>query len=413
MEKWEIFQWKKSLEEKRIVLPNATVGKSYRQELDLSAEEWNEVVISDINGLEHTGLAYDTESNTLTGIPLVSADLKLVFNLIIAGESMEKKVPFAINPDPRSLWKTIDTDRDAPWWKPDEQLSHQALGSKSLVAASKRGRAHANVGKFREDHYACATAGKRGWHTIAVSDGAGSADLSRLGSKIACEAAVSYFNHLPDNAYDELETLSYGTTLPMAEPSREKLQKLAVKLLSPAVLEIHAELSRKAISIDASLADLHATLALCLIKQFQNAWVILTFSVGDCPIGLISSNEEEVSVLNWLDTGDYGGATRFLTMPEILEQPDFHTRFSASIVSDFSYLMMMSDGIYDAKFETAFNLSQPKIWKQLIADLKGENPDGHQVDLVKENPDVATQLSSWMDFWSTGNHDDRTLVIIY
>jgi serine/threonine protein phosphatase PrpC len=100
-------------------------------------------------------------------------------------------------------------------------------------------------------------------------------------------------------------------------------------------------------------------------------------------------------------------------MPEIFEQPDYPGRFSARIVPDFSYLMMMSDGIYDAKFETTFKLAQPEMWNRLIADLEGDNPEGHQLNLQEGNQNVAAALSQWMDFWSTGNHDDRTLVIIY
>ena len=36
-----------------------------------------------------------------------------------------------------------------------------------------------------------------------------------------------------------------------------------------------------------------------------------------------------------------------------------------------------------------------------------------KVDFDKDNSEIASQLSTWMDFWNPGNHDDRTLAIIY
>jgi serine/threonine protein phosphatase PrpC len=413
MEKWEIFQRKKSLEEKRIVLPNATVGKAYQVALDLEGEDWNEVVISAITGLEQTGLTYTTDSNTLSGIPLNPADINLVFHLLVAGEVMEKKVPFAVNPDPRSLWKTLESDKNDPWLKADEVHTQQPFGTKQLVAASKRGRAHANAGKFREDHYALGDTGTQGWNILAVSDGAGSARLSRLGSKVAAEAIVSHLKELPASAYEQLEAQLKMTGHIAKKPVEQELKQIATSFLAPAIHELYVRMETLAKNLDAELSDLHATLALCLIKQFDQGWAILTFSVGDCPIGLLNSKKNNVLLLNRLDSGEYGGATRFITMPEIFEQPDYPGRFSARIVPDFSYLMMMSDGIYDAKFETTFKLAQPEMWNRLIADLEGDNPEGHQLNLQEGNQNVAAALSQWMDFWSTGNHDDRTLVIIY
>lgn len=413
MEKWEIFQRKKNLEEKRIVLPNATVGKAYQVVLNLDGEDWNEVIISDITGLEHIGLTYDTGSKTLSGIPLGPADVKLVFQLLVAGEMMEKKIPLAVNPDPRSLWKTLESDQNDPWWKADEVHTQQSFGSKQLVAASKRGRAHANIGKFREDHYTLGNTGTPGWNILAVSDGAGSASLSRLGSKVAAETIVSHLKELPASAYEQLETALKLTGRSAEKPVEQELQHIAATFLTPAIHELYLRLETLANSLNVQLSDLHATLALCLIKQFDEGWAILTFSVGDCPIALLNSKQNEITLLNWLDSGEYGGATRFVTMSEIFEHPDYPSRFSARIVPDFSYLMMMSDGIYDAKFETTFRLAQPEMWNRLIADLEGDNPEGHQVNLQKGNPNVAAALSQWMDFWSPGNHDDRTLVIIY
>jgi hypothetical protein len=55
---------------------------------------------------------------------------------------------------------------------------------KNIVIASKRGRNHANVEFFRDDDFLLSKF-QRNWLSIlSVSDGAGSANLSRQGSKL-------------------------------------------------------------------------------------------------------------------------------------------------------------------------------------------------------------------------------------
>ena len=89
------------------------------------------------------------------------------------------------------------------------------------------------------------------------------------------------------------------------------------------------------------------------------------------------------------------------------------SRFGYHVVDDFSFLFLMTDGIYDAKFIVEANLEKTKNWLEFINDLEGDNEDDIKVDFSKELPVVEEQLNQWMDFWSKGNHDDRTLAIIY
>jgi hypothetical protein len=117
--------------------------------------------------------------------------------------------------------------------------------------------------------------------------------------------------------------------------------------------------------------------------------------------------------MNWLDVGEFGGGTRFITMPEIFTSDKFSTRFGFKIIDDFSYLMLMTDGIYDAKFVVEANLEKIEKWKEFIQDLKGNNEDNSKVNFEESNTEIANQLSNWMDFWSPGNHDDRTLAIVF
>jgi len=58
-------------------------------------------------------------------------------------------------------------------------------------------------------------------------------------------------------------------------------------------------------------------------------------------------------------------------------------------------------------------LENIKNWKAFLADLDGKNDDGIKVELRADNPEITKQFSAWMDFWSAGNHDDRTLAIVF
>ena len=73
----------------------------------------------------------------------------------------------------------------------------------------------------------------------------------------------------------------------------------------------------------------------------------------------------------------------------------------------------MSDGIYDPKFVVEANLEKHEKWVEFLQDLHGKNEDNAAVEFSAENKEMANQLSNWMDFWSPGNHDDRTLAIIF
>ncbi len=78
-----------------------------------------------------------------------------------------------------------------------------------------------------------------------------------------------------------------------------------------------------------------------------------------------------------------------------------------SIVPDFTALMLMTDGISDPFFETDANLARKEKWDELWKDLSAK------VDFSDDNVKSKDQLLSWLDFWSPGNHDDRTIAILY
>ena len=107
------------------------------------------------------------------------------------------------------------------------------------------------------------------------------------------------------------------------------------------------------------------------------------------------------------DSGEFAGQTRFLTMPEITQPAELYRRLRFDIVPDFTALILMTDGISDPKFETDANLMKIEKWNELWTDLS------KMVTFADDNELAADQLLKWLDFWSPGNHDDRTIAILY
>lgn len=402
-----------------VLLPNGTVNKKYDAILDFIKLGWNDIIYSEIIGLEDTGLVFSNESESIFGIPTISGNLniKLLFRIDNEAENSklnEKNITIIINPDPKSLWKNKESDKNDPFWKEDTITIYDDFLDKKIVVSSKRGRSHANVGSFREDDFAFKKINETGWNILAVSDGAGSAALSREGSKLSCELVVSYFEtNFTEDYLKDFDQILINHSNKTDDESSKKISQFVYNNLSKAAHFVHKQLDEFAIKQGRPIKDLHATLIFALVKKYDFGYAILTFGVGDCPIGLINKVQTEIKLMNILDVGEYGGGTRFITMPEIFQSDTLHTRFGFSLVQDFSYLMLMTDGIYDPKFVVEANLEKIEKWNEFLEDLKGKNDDNSPVDFNKENTEIANQLSTWMDFWSPGNHDDRTLAIIY
>lgn len=402
-----------------VTLPNATVGKSYESKIDRDRFGWNDIIYLEIKDLEDSGLEFNIEENLLSGSPIVSGDLKIKFLFRVDGETEdsvlnEKMITIIVNPDPKSLWKDIESDSNDPFWKEDNVSFSGNFLDKKIVIASKRGRSHGNVGSFRDDDFSYKQINETGWNVLAVSDGAGSAVLSREGSRIACDSVISYFEKNFTKEYlTEFENDLLDHHNEIGEDSSKKISHFVYDNLSKAAFFVHKELEKVATKLEKPIKDLHATLIFALVKKFDFGYAVLTFGVGDCPIGLLNEDLTEIKLMNWLDVGEFGGGTRFITMPEIFQSDKFATRFGFKLVEDFSYLMLMTDGIYDPKFVVEANLEKIDKWREFIEDLQGENDENCEVNFSKENTNIADQLSKWMDFWNPGNHDDRTLAIIY
>jgi serine/threonine protein phosphatase PrpC len=255
---------------------------------------------------------------------------------------------------------------------------------------------------------------EKGWRIVVVADGAGSARISRKGSEIACRGVVDYFSEKSSiESMLELDDLVQQHRAQTGEDTQKKMNRFVYNNLGKAAFLVHKKLEEFANDQGVPLKDLSSTLVFTLFKKYDVGYAFLSFGVGDCPMAVLNKNITEVTILNWIDVGEFGGGTRFITMPEIFKNEKFATRFNYKLLDDFSYLILMSDGIYDPKFVVESNLPNIKKWHEFLDDLKGKNEDGTKVELNAGNREITNQFSRWMDFWSPGNHDDRTLAIVF
>ncbi|WP_255535130.1 PP2C family serine/threonine-protein phosphatase [Cellulophaga sp. E16_2] len=435
MEKWEIRTKIIDFENKAIIFPNATQNTTYLFSFNSNFFENNEIQDYLIDGLEELGLYYNEETLTVEGVPKNNGNFKIDLKFKVIGESdidelHLKQINLVVNPDPKLLWKDIPSNKDALYWKEENKSSVGILGERKIVVSSKRGRSHKNVGSFRDDDYAFKNFEESGWGVVVVSDGAGSAPLSRKGSELACNEVITYFEEviLPN---DELKSIENAISIfsetkdeILLEEAKNDVKKTLYKAslhvhtcinkFAAKTLEEHPEVfEQKKTNYNAEF--FHSTLIFTAFKKTEIGFLILTFGVGDCPIGIVNKDKTEAKLLNWLDVGEFGGGTRFITQPEIFHSKErpMATRFNIHIQEDFSFLFLMTDGIYDPKFEVEANLEKTEKWLNFINDLEGDNEDDVFLDFNSDPEVLEKNLNLWMDFWSKGNHDDRTLAIIY
>lgn len=387
--------------------------------------------IKDNNGAEVAETAAKPTKLILkiTGKPAAAGDstitLSYKYKGWIDGEPISTvNIPIAFNPDPRSLWKNIPTSKDIPFYKPDFDCDYVKVGSaedgtprKDIVAASQRGRSHAQEGKARDDHFKMVHCEESDWYIIAVADGAGSAKLSRRGSEIACNTVVEHCLEQLKN-YNEFETkIRAYHEAKEDENARREMSTTIYNIVGGGAFKAHKAIKAAADANDSVTAkDFATTLMFAICKKFDFGWFIASYWVGDGAMCLYNKEKGTHKLLGVPDEGEFSGQTRFLTMQEIFKDAkSVMDRLRFSIEDDFTALMLMTDGVSDPMFETDNNLNSTakwdEFWDKLHDGFKDDEIPG--VDLSDDNEESKNQLLRWLDFWSPGNHDDRTIAILY
>lgn len=412
------------IKNKSIILPNGKVNQEYMflfnikdLGIDGIAEHWFE-------GIDKIGLKYNLETAELSGIPSLAGDHKIRLKIKRSDWSegkpiFEREIILIINPDPKSLWKNIPTPTDIEYYKPDcdkrfvkvEAIS-KVLGlsrsaRKDIVVASQRGRSHAQEGKPRDDDFAVNYLKEHDWYILVVADGAGSAKYSRKGSEIACKTVLEVCESLITSNHKDFEHLIKEFSLAKSEENRKKMGDSFYSILGNAVFKSLKNIDIEAKKANRPTKEFATTLIVAICKKFKFGWFVGAFWVGDGGVGIYNKETRFLKILGESDGGEFAGQTRFLTMPEITQPNELYRRLRFDIVDDFTALVLMTDGVTDPKFETDANLLKVEKWDELWSDLAKD------VDFKDDNKSSADQLLKWLDFWSPGNHDDRTIAILF
>lgn len=397
-------------------LPNGKVNKEYVYVLpdELTSNKDYELMIE---GLERIGLSYQPEQRSIVGIPTNAGDHRLLikaklFDWTEDKPVLEKSITLIINPDPRSLWNNIPTDRNTKYYKEDSDLlyikvEHPSEPRKDMVAASQRGRSHAHEGKARDDEFKIVYDEEQEWYILTVADGAGSAPYSRKGSAITCQTVVEHCLSSLKTTTQKIESSAKCYREDKTDVNRKAIGDLLYTSIGNAVFNAYKNIKLEADKEGNQIKDYATTLLVAIVKRFEFGWFVGSFWVGDGGLGLFDSHQPSIRILGEPDGGEFAGQTRFLTMSEIIQPTELYKRLRFDIVDDFTALILMSDGITDPKFETDANLKRIEKWQELWNDLNT------QVELTDNNEAAAAQLLNWLDFWSPGNHDDRTIAILY
>lgn len=303
----------------------------------------------------------------------------------------------------------------SPQWKvlePEDQtdgVEHQIQDERleftsgwSLAAASVRGRLHAHRGAWREDSYEFATKGA--WSILAVSDGAGSAALSRVGSRVACSRAVDYMRgELPDAPPAEMDDEALKTAFLPA--LRAHLANAAHAALGG--LRVAAAERRQPVDAFA------ATLILVVSCPWGERHLVGCLQVGDGQFALLTDRDgPECKLLGDADHGAHSSETRFLTTRGVEETLEHRVKFTAP--ERLVAMALMTDGVSDDFFPEEKRMIDLFVGHALpgMTGRDGGAVEGVLSSVVpSDTPGEA--LREWIEYERKGSSDDRTLLLTW
>ena len=281
----------------------------------------------------------------------------------------------------KPLWQELEPADQS------DQTEHKASRNWSAPdgwqsgAASVRGKLHAHRALWREDAFALGDVGD--WSIAIVSDGAGSAPLSRVGSRVACEAALNSLQ----TSLGALETLSDEANA-LQQTDLPRVREALMRAATDALDAIRAQADERA----RPLSAFAATLLILVRRAWNEAQLCASLQVGDGAIALDCGSG--LKMLGDADHGQHSSETRFLTTGGI--EASLASRVKFSLPADLRATLVVSDGVSDDYFPED---------KRLIEVFDAVMP------LAQNADDAGAALLEWLGYEKKGSSDDRTLVL--
>ena len=311
--------------------------------------------------------------------------------------------PAAAAPPPRPEWKVLEPeDRSDPVdhevCQPPTRLGDDWM----IMAASVRGKLHAHKALWRDDAYAFDRVDD--WTIMAVSDGAGSAKLSRVGARIACDKSVQ-----------ALALLLSGYSLKEVGgevPSASNLEQVRA-FLAFAACAARDGIVREAYRRKIAEREMYCTLLLLIHTPWKDLDLVASLQVGDGAIGVFDS-ADQCTLLGDADHGEYSSETVFLTSWKQLIATPYGSRTHCTVKRDVRCIAAMCDGVSDDFFPESKRLIELFIGNpiQEVKTREGEPVMGVMHEVVKEPRDGQAMLD-WLKYEKKGSSDDRTLLLMY
>jgi hypothetical protein len=243
-----------------------------------------------------------------------------------------------------------------------------------VIAESVEGTSHRRISKSCQDH-CCAQALQVGSETVlivACADGAGSAELSEVGSRLAC-----------DRFFDAVHAAMVAPAQ-MTAPDRATLLGW--------YRSVHQALADEAAHREVSMRKLACTLLTAIVGETFSAFA----QVGDGSIVFLVDRQYE-SVF-WPQTGEYANITNFIT------DPDFEGAFEfVDCGKRIDELAVFTDGLQRLALSFATKSVHQPFFEPMFAQLRGSE---HADELV-------IPLRAFLDSPVVNDRtdDDKTLVL--
>jgi hypothetical protein len=226
---------------------------------------------------------------------------------------------------------------------PDETFSkhnrvscRMVRGGFDLAYASIRGRAHVKSGAFREDDVAVSFFMDDKAVAMVVSDGAGSAALSRRGSRIVAAVGVSKLVDLG------MRLCEQGFESAPSEAAYEGFRQVVSDIRQHITDE--TDIIQQFEKNTFKEKEMYATFLAALVLPCGDGHVLFTYSVGDGAIGLGAAGKDS-GIKCIPDHGQSAGQTLFI---QSNGADDAKARLRFCRLPDRYALLLMTDGVSDA-----------------------------------------------------------------
>lgn len=272
-----------------------------------------------------------------------------------------------------------------------------------VVGASVRGKGHIQTGLPCQDNCKY-TYLHNGWGIAVVSDGAGSASKSQIGSKIVTERATVHFA----DAINEMKWIEQCTL-----PSNEEWAQIAYSVLR----KVHDDIAIFAQAKDIDIKELGAT----AVVMVHSPSGLLATHIGDGRAGYRNQSGEWLSAIV-PHKGEEINQTIFITS-DFWDRPSF--RMSGQLIPQsvvirekITGFTLMSDGCENTSWQVSqMDMNSGKVCDPNLPFSKFfDSVTGTLVEYHDENTDIEERAENWYRFLDVGKAfanevDDKTLIL--